>query len=155
MPMPVKGGASAAAEPSNAVVEPIAAVEGEVLPPLPAFEMKDGEEVVSACGSTAAPPARRPPATAWAPGQSGNPSGRRKQDPQIVALLKDKSLSAAQTLVQLMESPSVSPKVRAQAAEAILDRVYGKAVQPIDATVGGNGDPIMIQFMGVIKEWAQ
>lgn len=88
-------------------------------------------------------------------GVSGNPSGRRKQDPAIVALLKSKSLSAANTLVELMENPKVSPKVRCQAAEVILDRVYGKAVQPIDASIGGNGDPVVIAFAGVLSDWAK
>ena len=90
----------------------------------------------------------------WKPGQSGNPSGRRKTDPAVIETLKAATTLAARTLVDLAEDAD-NPRIRLQAAEAILNRVYGRPTQPIDATVGGSGDPIHIVFDGVLERWSR
>ena len=59
-------------------------------------------------------------------GQSGNPGGRPKTDPEVKALLKGATPAAAQLLIQLMEDPDNRPELRKACAESILDRVYGK-----------------------------
>ena len=88
------------------------------------------------------------------PGQSGNPAGGRKKDPEVVAIFKAAGPEAARALVELATQKG-NPKLRLQASEAILDRLYGKAVQPIDATVGGSGDPITIIFEGALERWSR
>lgn len=93
-------------------------------------------------------------ATMWKPGQSGNPSGRRKVDPLVRDALVNSSLEAANTLIEIMKDKRVSPKVRCDAAQAILNRVYGKAVQPIDAAAGECIEPIIVKFVGELDEWA-
>lgn len=52
-------------------------------------------------------------------------------------------------------SASSAPNICYRMAKVILNRVFGKAVQPIDATVGGNGDPVVIAFAGVLADWAK
>ncbi|MBQ9526891.1 MAG: hypothetical protein IJR68_04705 [Fretibacterium sp.] len=61
------------------------------------------------------------------PGQSGNPSGRPKKDPDAMAILKAAIPSAARRLVEL--SRSKNEKIALQAASAIFDRVWGKPMQ--------------------------
>ena len=61
------------------------------------------------------------------PGQSGNPSGRPKQNPDAVAILKAAVPDAVRRLVALSQSDN--EKIALQAATAILDRVWGKPMQ--------------------------
>ena len=83
------------------------------------------------------------------------PSRRRSLAPEVQQLLIDATPTAARALIALVEDPETSASVRCQAAEHILNRVYGKAAQPIDASVGGNGDPVIVAFAGVLQEWAR
>lgn len=68
-------------------------------------------------------------------GQSGNPSGRPKVDDETKAILKAAAPDAAKLLVEMMNSTTTGEKVRLQAAQTILDRVCGKATQPIEGAV--------------------
>lgn len=65
-------------------------------------------------------------------GRSGNPGGRPKIPPDLVEIAKGKSKQALGVLVSIMQDKSVSPSVRVQAAEAILNRGYGKPSQYLD-----------------------
>ncbi|GHT03028.1 hypothetical protein AGMMS50276_33100 [Synergistales bacterium] len=60
----------------------------------------------------------------WAKGQSGNPSGRPKQNPEVVETLKAHSVEAAETLIELLTSKDEN--IRLKAAQVILDRTEGK-----------------------------
>ena len=62
-------------------------------------------------------------------GQSGNPSGRPKEDPEIKALARQHGPAAIARLAALLECGN--PRTEVAAAQALLDRGYGKAVQPI------------------------
>jgi hypothetical protein len=88
------------------------------------------------------------------PGNRANAGGRRKMSPEVKRLLIDGSLAAAQTLCEFVNDPKCAPGVRCQAAEILLDRVYGKASQPIGAAASG-GEPITIQLTGILEEWAR
>jgi hypothetical protein len=63
-------------------------------------------------------------------------------------MLASNSVAAAQALCETVKDPTVSPGVRCRVAGMILDRVYGKAAQPINADVGGYGNCIVVQFRG-------
>ena len=66
------------------------------------------------------------------PGQSGNPSGRRAEDRKIKLLARQHTENAVKTLVSIMEKADTDAS-RVAAANAILDRAYGKPKQIVDA----------------------
>lgn len=72
------------------------------------------------------------------PGQSGNPSGRPKKDPDAMAILKAAVPSAAARLVELAQSQN--EKIALQASTAILDRVWGKPTQTQDVHMDASMD---------------
>lgn len=74
-------------------------------------------------------------AVQFKPGQSGNPSGRKKQDPAVKEMLKAACPDAVQLLVDTMNDDRAKPELRVQCANTIIERVMGKAVQPIAADV--------------------
>ena len=62
-------------------------------------------------------------------GQSGNPSGRPKQDQNIVELARAHGPRAIEVLAELVNNPKATASSRAMAADRILDRGYGKPPQ--------------------------
>lgn len=97
------------------------------------------------------------PASKPRPPQAKRPAKARSKTmlPEVQRLLIDATPAAARALIALVEDPETSASVRCQAAEHILNRVYGKAAQPIDASVGGNGGPVIVAFAGVLADWAK
>jgi hypothetical protein len=77
-------------------------------------------------------PSRRQkiPSSAWRPGQSGNPGGRPKVSAEIRELARQHGSQAIERLVALMHSKNESVAVRA--AEALLDRGYGRPMQGVE-----------------------
>lgn len=75
---------------------------------------------------------RTPPRSAWGPGQSGNPGGRPKIAAEVRDLAREHGGKAIERLVALMHSKNESVAVRA--AEAILDRDYGRPRQAMELT---------------------
>lgn len=67
---------------------------------------------------------------AFQKGQSGNPGGRRKEDPELRELAKKHTREALERLVFWLRSEN--PKASVQAASVILDRGHGKAQQQIN-----------------------
>lgn len=68
-------------------------------------------------------------------GKSGNPSGRPKADPNVKEMLKAAAPGAVKLLTETMNDPTVKIDMRIRCAETVLDRVYGKATQPIEGAV--------------------
>ncbi len=73
----------------------------------------------------------RKPGT-FAPGQSGNPGGRPKENSEVTALAKKHSLEAINRLVALMKQDE-DRKLAKAAADSILDRGLGKPAQYVAA----------------------
>ena len=63
------------------------------------------------------------------PGQSGNPSGRPKEDKTIRDLARAHTVEAIETLVTIIKNPKASDSAKVQASTALLDRGWGKPVQ--------------------------
>ena len=92
--------------------------------------------------SDSAPPANRP---ATVPGRfvkgiSGNPSGRPKlvgEEREVMELARKYGKRAIRRLAQLMRSKN--ERVAVAAAQALLDRGFGK---PAQAVTGANGSPL-------------
>ncbi len=67
--------------------------------------------------------------TRWKPGQSGNPGGRPKADPEVREIFKAATPAVAQKLISLaLNEPGDVPYGHQIAAEqAVLDRAMGKS----------------------------
>lgn len=75
---------------------------------------------------------RKPPRSAWGPGQSGNPGGRPKVAAEVRDLARAHGCKAIERLVALMDSKNQAVALRA--AEAVLDRGYGRPLQAMKLT---------------------
>lgn len=71
-------------------------------------------------------------------GQSGNPGGRPKANPEVREIMNAASPKAAQTLVGLLDSKK--EMMRFYAAQEILNRTEGKPVQAQEINVNGHLD---------------
>ena len=69
------------------------------------------------------------------PGQSGNPGGRPRVLRDVQELAREKSPEAIETLSNIMHDTKAPPAARVAAANALLDRGYGKPTQPISQTL--------------------
>ena len=66
-------------------------------------------------------------------GESGNQGGRPVLAPEVKEALQAASERAARRLVELVDSKD--PRVALMASNAVLDRLYGKPAQTVDAKV--------------------
>lgn len=88
--------------------------EGAVLVP-PAIPQQTRRTITGYTGATL---------ECWAPGQSGNPTGRSKRFHEVQRAAQDKSIQAIEKLGLLMSCGD--ERVELMAASAILDRAFGK-----------------------------
>lgn len=66
------------------------------------------------------------------PGKSGNPGGMPKGVGDVKALARQHTPVAMEALVSIAGDPEKPPAARVQAATVILDRGWGKSIQPVD-----------------------
>ena len=69
------------------------------------------------------------------PGQSGNPGGRPKDVHRVAELARSYTVEAIETLVDLMRHGK-DERVRGTAAQALLDRGWGKAKVAVTSNSG-------------------
>ena len=83
--------------------------------------------------------------TSFRPGQSGNLTGRPKRPATIEArrifqdvadAARERTQDAIDTLSAIMKDPKAPAAARVSAAQAILDRGYGKPAQAIEVDAG-------------------
>ena len=85
----------------------------------------------------------------FAPGTSGNPGGRPKDEARVAELARSYTNEAIETLVDLMRNGR-DERVRGTAAQALLDRGWGKPkVEVINE--GGGGYLEALQAANVTK----
>jgi Family of unknown function (DUF5681) len=72
---------------------------------------------------------------AFKKGQSGNPGGRPKVVAEVKELARKHSGKAIETLVSIMSNPKAAPAARVSAANALLDRGYGRPAQHITGDI--------------------
>ena len=85
----------------------------------------------------ARPPTNRGQNGKFLPGNCANPTGRPKVSETVREMLKAATVPAAQLLADVISDPTAKTELRIDAARTVLDRVYGKAVQPIDGSIQG------------------
>jgi Family of unknown function (DUF5681) len=73
-------------------------------------------------------------------GESGNPGGRPKLPTEIREMFQARSQEALEVLIRCLHSDD--ERIAMMAAQAILDRGYGKPTQLIDASITEDGGPI-------------
>lgn len=89
---------------------------------------------------------KAPPTNAWKPGQSGNPDGRPKTDPELVEAFRARTPRALATLDKAMADyasnattekgdPLVPAAAAVKAAEVVLNRGWGTAPSTIKLDV--------------------
>lgn len=93
-------------------------------------------------------PPERDGAGRWLPGKSANPGGRPVGRGRLQALAAAHTEEAIDTLARLMREGQTDD-VRLRAANAILDRGYGKPVQAIS---GDDGGPVAIMPVRTMEE---
>ena len=65
----------------------------------------------------------------FAPGQSGNPGGRPKENAEVKALARSHGKAALEKIVALMSS--ADERIALAASQTLLDRGFGKPTQPL------------------------
>ena len=76
-------------------------------------------------------------------GSNGNPGGRPKVPDEVKAMLKAAAPDAVKLLTETMNNPNVRADLRIRCAETVMDRVYGKAVQPIEGNMDNKVEIVM------------
>ena len=74
----------------------------------------------------------------FAPGSSGNPGGRPKDEARVAELARSYTSEAIDTLVELMRHGK-DERVRGTAAQALLDRGWGKPKVEVVSEGGSAG----------------
>lgn len=84
-------------------------------------------------------PKRKAPKTAFTKGKSGNPGGRPAktvEELDLIAACKEKTPEALGVILHVMNFGE-QEKNRMMAAQSIIERAYGKPVQPQDVAHSG------------------
>jgi Family of unknown function (DUF5681) len=76
----------------------------------------------------------------WAPGQSGNPSGRPKIVGEVQELARKATPDAIATLKRIAKDKKAPPAAQVSAAIALLDRAWGRPHQSMDVAVSRSFD---------------
>jgi hypothetical protein len=79
-----------------------------------------------------------PSPTSFKKGESGNPNGRPKSDPELVALARENSVPALRKIIAIMNNPAEderdptkADRTVLHAAQLVIERGYGRAPQTI------------------------
>lgn len=99
-------------------------------------------------GNSSAPQRGRP----FKKGRSGNPNGRPVIPQEVKEMLRAATPKAARLLIDTIEDDKAKLETRLDCAKTVLDRVYGKASQPIDGEIDHT---VLIQLSEDIQEYAK
>lgn len=97
-------------------------------------------------------PKRKAPKTAFKKGVSGNASGRPKRTPEEFALVqacKDKTPAALKVIESIMNNGE-NERNRLAAAQSIIERGYGKPLQPLEHSGDANNPLQVIQRIELV-----
>lgn len=88
-------------------------------------------------------PKGKPRGRPWPKGVSGNPGGRPREVGHVRELARQHTEEAIQALVAVMRDPDQPGRARVAAAEALLDRGWGRPPQATEVS-GPGGGPIIV-----------
>ncbi|WP_317214070.1 DUF5681 domain-containing protein [Gluconobacter sp. GP1] len=77
-------------------------------------------------------------------GQSGNPSGRPKALKEVVELARSHTITAIEALAQIAGKATAPESARVSAANALLDRAWGKPKDTVALENAEGGEPFQI-----------
>lgn len=80
----------------------------------------------------------------FVPGQSGNPGGRPRVLEQVREVARAQTAKMIGVLVGIANDPQAPPAARVSAANAVLDRAWGKPSQTLEAVENGSAPSEMI-----------
>jgi hypothetical protein len=83
----------------------------------------------------------------WEKGKSGNPDGRSKKAMAIMRQMEGLTFKAVKAYEDALDNGSISEKM--SAANAVMDRVYGKAKQQTSVDVTHNTSPHLSALIGL------
>jgi hypothetical protein len=86
-------------------------------------------------------------------GQSGNPGGRPKVIAGVKELAREHTAEAIETLVSIMTNPKSADAARVSAANALLDRGYGKPPQHLTGESGVSYVARLPEVAKSAEEW--
>ena len=86
-------------------------------------------------------------------GQSGNPGGRPKVVAEVKELAREHTAEAIRTLVSIMTNSKSPPAARVSAANALLDRGYGKPPQHITGESNTSYVALLPEVAKSAEEW--
>ena len=66
-------------------------------------------------------------------GISGNPSGKPPVAAEVKEMFRNATIPAVQLLIDTINDIEAKQETRIRCAEIVLDRMFGKAVQPLEA----------------------
>ena len=80
----------------------------------------------------------------FAKGQSGNPSGRPKELKEVVELARSHTITAIEALAQIAGKATAPESARVSAANALLDRAWGKPKDTVALENAEGNQPFQI-----------
>jgi hypothetical protein len=85
-------------------------------------------------------------------GNKANPGGRPKEIGHVRELARQHTEDAIRTLVEVMHDPEEKGPARVAAAQALLDRGYGRPPQSLEHSVGGDAQALDLRVRFVKPE---
>ncbi len=82
-------------------------------------------------------------------GRSGNPGGRPRAVMEVIELARQRGVTAIATLSKIMGDDTAPPAARVAAANAILDRSFGRPAQAIQHSGSEGGPASLAQRRGL------